>query len=79
MSRSVPESRIPFSVVSIRIFARTGRVVFAGILAATALSPSWSFSREMVKRIRTPQNVEVDSLVKEAQLLVRLREKTENQ
>jgi hypothetical protein len=27
-------------------------VVFVGMLAETALSPSWSFSREIVKRIR---------------------------
>jgi hypothetical protein len=51
MSRSVPERRIPFSVVSTRMFASTGSVVFAGILAATAASPSCNFSREIVKRI----------------------------
>jgi hypothetical protein len=40
MSRSVPERRIPFSVVSTRMFASTGRVVLAGMLAATAVRPS---------------------------------------
>jgi hypothetical protein len=39
-------------VVSTRMFARTGSVVFVGMLAETAFSPSWSFSREIVKRIR---------------------------
>jgi hypothetical protein len=54
MSRSVPERRIPFSVVSTRMLARTGSVVFAGMLAATAARPSCSFSREIVKRISFP-------------------------
>ena len=54
ISRSVPESRMPRSVVSMRMFARTGRVVLDGMLAATAPSPSCSFSREIVKRIPTP-------------------------
>ena len=40
ISRSVPESFIPRSVVSTRMFASTGRVVFPGMLAATAFSPS---------------------------------------
>jgi hypothetical protein len=34
-----------------RIFASTGSVVLAGILGATAASPSCSFSLEIVKRI----------------------------
>ncbi len=54
ISRSVPDKRIPLSVVSTRMLARTGRVVLAGMLAATAASPSCSFSREMVNRITAP-------------------------
>ena len=52
MSRSVPEMRIPLSVVWTRRFARTGSVVLLGTAGVTAASPSWSFSRVMVKRIR---------------------------
>ena len=48
MSRSVPESRIPSFVASTRMFDRTGSVVLAGTLAATATSPSWSCSRVIV-------------------------------
>src|SRR5579883_2471698 len=51
ISRSVPDRRIPRSVVSSRIFASTGSVVLDGMLAATAASPSCNFSREIVKRI----------------------------
>jgi hypothetical protein len=36
------------------MFARTGNVVLAGLLAATAANPSWSFSREIVNRITAP-------------------------
>ena len=55
ISRSVPDSRMPRSVVSTRMFASTGSVVFAGMLAATAVRPSCSFSREIVNRIPAPQ------------------------
>jgi hypothetical protein len=57
ISRSVPESLIPRSVVSTRILARTGRVVFPGILGPTATNPSWSFSLEIVNRIPTPVDI----------------------
>ena len=40
------------------MFANTGSVVFAGTVAATAVKPSCSFSREIVKRINEPQMVE---------------------
>jgi hypothetical protein len=40
MSRSVPEIRIPLSVVCRRMFARTGSVVLVGTAGATAASPS---------------------------------------
>jgi hypothetical protein len=40
------------------MLANTGSVVFAGTVAATAVRPSWSFSREIVKRINDPQDVE---------------------
>jgi hypothetical protein len=49
---------MPLSVVSMRMFASTGSVVFAGTVAATAVSPSCSFSREIVKRINEPENVD---------------------
>ena len=51
ISRSVAEKRIPRSVVSTNRFDSTGRVVLAGTAAVTAASPSWSFSREIVKRM----------------------------
>ena len=54
MSRSVPERRMPFSVVSTRMLASTGSVVFAGIVAVTAVRPSCNFSREIVNRITAP-------------------------
>src|SRR3954453_11609453 len=39
---------MPSLVASSRIFERIGSVVFAGTLAATATSPSWSCSRVIV-------------------------------
>jgi hypothetical protein len=36
------------------MLASTGSVVLAGMLAATAVSPSCNFSREIVNRITTP-------------------------
>ena len=48
MSRSVPERRMPSLVASSRMFERTGSVVLAGTLAATATSPSCSCSRVIV-------------------------------
>jgi hypothetical protein len=51
MSRSVPEIRMPLSVVCTKRFANTGSVVLLGTAGVTAASPSWSFSRVMVKRI----------------------------
>src|ERR1043166_8979415 len=56
MSRSVPDNRMPRSVVSTRMFASTGSVVFGGVVGVTAASPSCNFSREMVNRIADPQN-----------------------
>ena len=55
MSRSVPDRRIPLSVVSTRMLASTGNVVFDGMLAVTAANPSCSFSRAIVKRIPVPR------------------------
>jgi hypothetical protein len=52
MSRSVPDSLSPSFEASTRILASTGRVVFDGTLAATAWSPSCSFSRVIVNFIR---------------------------
>jgi len=51
ISRSVPEMRIPLSVVWTSRFARTGSVVFEGTDDATAFNPSCSFSREIVNRM----------------------------
>jgi hypothetical protein len=42
MSRSVPDSLRPSFVASTRMLERTGRVVLAGTLAATATRPCWS-------------------------------------
>src|SRR5881397_1388243 len=52
MSRSVPERRRPCLVTSTRTLASTGRVVLAGIAAATPPSPSCSCSRVIVNFIR---------------------------
>src|SRR5207244_3251828 len=52
MSKSVPDSRRPCFVTSTRTLASTGRVVLAGIAAATPLSPSCSCSRVIVNFIR---------------------------
>ena len=60
MSRSVPERRRPCFVTSTRTFARTGSVVFAGIAAATALSPSCSCSRVIVNFIRSAASPSVE-------------------
>jgi len=51
MSKSVPDRRRPCFVTSTRTLASTGRVVLAGMAAATALSPSCSCSRVMVNFI----------------------------
>lgn len=51
MSRSVPEIRMPLSVVCTRRLANTGSVVLLGTAGVTAARPSPSFSRVMVKRI----------------------------
>jgi hypothetical protein len=40
-----------------RILAKTGSVVFPGMLGPTAANPSWSFSLEIVKRIPTPVGI----------------------
>ena len=42
----------------LRPHLHTGSVVFAGTVDATAVSPSCSFSRDIVKRIKLPQHVE---------------------
>src|SRR2546421_4553091 len=60
MSRSVPERRRPCLATSTSTFARTGRVVFAGIAAATALSPSCSCSRVIVNFIRAAASPAVE-------------------
>src|SRR5206468_1509064 len=52
MSRSVPDRRRPCLVTSTRTLASTGRVVLAGIAAATPPSPSCSCSRVIVNFIR---------------------------
>src|SRR3954470_18575846 len=63
ISRSVPDKRMPRSVVSTRIFARTGSVVFGGVVGVTAASPSCNFSREIVNRIAYPQNRDSNALL----------------
>ena len=51
----MPLNLTPLSIVSIRMLDRTGRVVFDGRLAETALSPWCRFWRVIVNLIRSSE------------------------